>query len=688
MSSYTDYADLEISLYRCYDNSYAVEMRFSHPDSDADIRLLRSGPVIRFDSGVLQENILNNERYGQLLSESFFADPEVLSAFDKACGNAQTLNVPLRLRLFIWTGASELHLLRWETLRDPRDNTPLLTGEKILFSRYLSSLDCRPVRLLAAADLKALVVIADPLDLSEYNLAKIDVKGELERAEAGLVRTRISALGNGNKASLNNMIAGLREGCDILYLVCHGALVKGEPQLFLEDDSGKVRRTPGSELIARLNELQKIPRLIVLASCQSAGTGNEGAALAALGPRLSEVGIPAVLAMQGNVTMETVAKFMPVFFEELHRDGQIDRAMAVARGAVRERPDWGLPVLFLRLKSGRLWYTPGFAGDQQGMEKWPALINNIRQSRCTPILGPGLSESLLGSRREIARRWAESYHFPMAPHHKDDLPQVAQYLAVNQEYFFPRDKFQEYLRQELLKHYGKALPDELDKAPLEELMKAVGNLRRESDPEDPHRILAELPLPIYITGDYGNLLDTALTAAGKSPRVDMCRWNTEIEDIPSVYDDEPDYQPDNEHPLVYHLFGRIHQQESLVLTEDDYFDYLIGVTGNKELIPGAVRRNLVDTALLFVGFKLDDWDFRVLFRSIMSREGGRRRRKYAHVGVQVDPEQGSILNPERARQYLEKYFEEASVSIFWGSAEDFIRELKKRWDGSKVRNEK
>ena len=95
---------------------------------------------------------------------------------------------------------------------------------------------------------------------------------------------------------------------------------------------------------------------MVLASCQSAGSGadartDDDGALAALGPRLAEeAGIPAVVAMQGNVFMTTVARFMPTFFAELQRDGQIDRAMAVARGAVRDAPDWWAPTLFMRLR--------------------------------------------------------------------------------------------------------------------------------------------------------------------------------------------------------------------------------------------------------------------------------------------------------------------------------------------------
>src|SRR3712207_7889167 len=53
-----------------------------------------------------------------------------------------------------------------------------------------------------------------------------------------------------------------------LYLVCHGALVQGEPRLWLEDETGQVGVTAGTELVTRLAELSRRPRLVVLASCQ------------------------------------------------------------------------------------------------------------------------------------------------------------------------------------------------------------------------------------------------------------------------------------------------------------------------------------------------------------------------------------------------------------------------------------
>jgi len=680
------YAELEIGLHRRDAGSYSVDFRFSQPESEADVRLAQSQSTqVTFDFDQLKEIAHDAEAYGTKLTQDFFADPAVSNAFSQARTSAQSLDYPLRLRLLIGPSAPELHSLRWETLRDPQDDTPLCTTENLLFSRYLSSLDWRPVRLRPQGELKALALIANPSDLRDYNLAAVDVDGELERARAALSDIPLTSLPDqeGDQyATLDNLITSLRaQEYDILYLVCHGAMIKDEPWLWLEDDQGKVARTSGGELVIRLKELTQRPRLVVLASCQSAGK-SAGDALAALGPSLAEAGIPAVIAMQGNISMQTVAEFMPVFFDELQRDGQIDRSLAVARGAVRGKPDFWMPALFMRLKSGRIWYVPGFSDDRQGFEKWPALMRSIRRGQCTPIIGPGFYESMFGSPRDIAQRWSEAYHYPMAPHERESLPQVAQYLTINQYRQAPYDELEEYLEAEIQEGYKDILPPDLKqgRAPLDRLISAVGAHRRQQITLEPYNVLAQLPLPIYITTNPANLMADALTDAGKDPQVVLCPWNEYIEQVESIYNQEPDYFPTPERPLVYHLFGQLSEPDSVVLTEDDYFNYLIGVTSNKDLIPTAVRRALADTALLFLGFQMDEWNFRVLFRFILSQQGGGRRDRYAHIAAQIEPEEGRILEPERARRYLEKYFAKgADISLFWGSADDFLNELYQHW---------
>ena len=647
--------------------------------------------LAQFDFEHLRGLVFDTIAYGQYLSQSLLADPALSTAFAQARTAAQSREVPLRLRLFIGPTATELHSLHWETLRDPQDGSPLLTSEHLLFSRYLSSLDWRPVGPRPRADLRALVVVASPINVNDYqqggeSLPPVDSNGELERAQAGLGSIPVTLLVRGDRTTVDSLAETLRDGYDILYLVCHGAMIRGEPYLYLEDEAGRVKVVAGHELTMRLKELRQLPRLIVLASCQSGGTGEEARSgdqgvLAALGPRLAEIGVPAVLAMQGNISMQTVAQFMPVFFRELQKDGQIDRALAIARSAVRERPDWWTPVLFMRLKSGRLWYTPGFTEDRPGLEKWPALLRYIQAGKCTPIVGPGLTDWLLGSRRQIAQRWSETYFFPMAQHERENLPQVAQYLAVNQDRMFPRTELAEHVRGQVLHTYSEQLPADISAVELEALISVVGKQRREKDPTNPDNVLASLPLPIYITANYSSLLVDALTDAGKEPRVALCPWNDQVEALPDLYDPGSTYRPSVQHPLVYHLFGNLCEPDSVVLTEDDYFDFLIGITGNKALIPPVVRRALADTALLFLGFRMDEWDFRVLFRSLMSQEGRGRRSRYAHVAVQIDPEEGRIQRPDRARRYLESYFLGADISLYWGSSESFIGELQRRWVG-------
>ena len=199
---------------------------------------------------------------------------------------------------------------------------------------------------------------------------------------------------------------------------------------------------------------------------------------------------------------------------------------------------------------------------------------------------------------------------------------------------------------------------------------------------NPYGPLAALPFPIYVTTDPSDLLSQALTDSGREPQSELCRWNDDVVRLPSIYDDNPKFRPARDRPLVYQLFGNVSEPRSLVLTEDDYFNFLIGVTRNRDLIPRPVRAALADSTLLFLGFRLDEWNFRVLFHSIMGQEGSERLSDYAHVAVQIDPEEGRILEPERARSYLESYFQNAQISIYWGNAEGFAEEIYTRWHDS------
>ena len=678
-----EYADLELGLHRFEAGQYTVEMRFIMPGSDTDTRLGQGAPVhVRLDVETLRELMLEPKEYGTALTKALFEPAELQVAFAEALASAHSQDIPLRLRLLIGASAPELHAIRWELLNNPKNNAPLATDEMILFSRYLASSDWRPVKLKGKGDLKALVAIANPSDLGNYKLAAIDEAGELDRAKTGLENIPVVNLPEGGERStLNSILQKLQaQPFDILYLVCHGYVANGQPVLCMENEEGKLDRVAGVDFVARIRELQNRPRLVVLISCQSAGKGT-GDALTAIGPRLAEAGVPAVLAMQDNLSMATAEDFLPEFFAALQKDGQIDRALSVGRGFVRKNPDYWIPVLFMRLKSGRLWYTPGFGDVRKGAEKLPALVRNVKRGRCTPIVGPGLSEMVLGSQREIAQQWAEQYRFPMDIHEKDLLPQVAQYLTINQDARFPLDELEEYLRVSLQARHKDSLPANLqsNRSKLEDVINAAGQLRRSANPQDGYKILANLPLPLYITVNQDTLLEDALREVGKTPVTLLCPWNEYIEAKLEDYTEEPTEQ----NPLVFHLYGRWDEPDSVVLTEDNYFDFLIGVTSNKSLVPEQVRRALSDSSLMFLGFQAENWDFRILYRSLISQPGGSRRGNYAQISAQMEPDDDRIVEPAGARKYLEDYFgKSAAIDLFWGNAEEFLIELDNVWRGS------
>ncbi len=678
-----NFADLEIGLHRHSADAYAVEFRFSQPNSDTDNRLVQNAegrPVLaQFALAELAQLVVDPAAYGKALTRSLFADQACQVAFSQAKTNAQALDAALRVRLFIGPSASELHNLYWETLCDPLDGSSLGKNENILFSRFLSSLDWRPVRMRSKTELSALAAIASPSDLGDYGLAEVQVEDELKRVSESLGTITCTRLPEGEKrVTLNNLFACLRDdACDILYLMCHGILKGGESWLFLEDDAGKVARVPGSELINRIKGLPQPPRLVVLASCQSAGSPS-GDVLSALGPQLAGGGIPSVIAMQGSISIETLEKFLPAFFDDLRRDGQVDRAMASARRAISGRPDDWMPALFMRLKSGRLWYVPGFGEGQEDFEKWESLKGFILEKTCTPIIGPGLTELWLGQQSEIALRWAEKHNFPFSPFEQENLPRISQYIVRRDGPAYLRLAFRAAVRDELVRRYRDLLPEDLLKAAAWSPDQVLKGLDLAADKSwasggiEAHRQLAELRLPVYITTSPGNLLAHALTKIGAQPVERLCPWwSNWIPETRWRYDDEPT----PEKPLIYYLFGHISVPESLVISEDNYFDFLIGVTRSKELIPEVVRARLTSTALLFLGFGVDDWSFRILFRTLMAQEGSDQLKFYSHVAAQLEPDGTRWLDPRRARRYLDRYFAGEKISIFWGQPDEFLKEL-------------
>lgn len=340
----------------------SLELNLSHTGGDytlimrleryGDQKYIQQGPFpVAFDFEKLWELAGDAHGYGAALSAMIFQG-DIKSKFEALCAAALSTTRYIRIRLVV---PRDLHGLRWETLHGVESGSPIALDHRLLLSRYLSSEDNTLLKLRPKRHMRVLIAVAAPNDIHRYNLVPIDADAEIARLRSCLAGSLSS---RSIEASWTNLSNALREdsGYDILYLVAHGTVVDGNPWLFLVNEQGKTDRKKGSELSRLIRSLDNEcrPRLIILASCESASDGYVDA-MAATGPLLAHAGVPAVVSMQGSISTATNAILTTVLFRELLRDGAIDRAVHQARIAVASQPDWWVPVLYSQLLKGTIW---------------------------------------------------------------------------------------------------------------------------------------------------------------------------------------------------------------------------------------------------------------------------------------------------------------------------------------------
>ena len=668
------FVDLEIRIFQRQDEGYPVELTLAG-EQEFPRGYLPADIASWVPGGDLGEN-------GKQLFERLLADSTLLKAWSEIRGQAPQR----RLRLRIDPGASELHALPWESLCE--ETVMLAANATTPFSRYLpialpwgSTIAERPVRVL--------VVISNPDNLeADYNLPPVDVPLERETLEAifsEIPSEELEITFLEPPVTLERLENALREGYHILHYLGHGAFNKRRAQaaLFMQDEEGHTKLVPDDALAQMLTRQANHPQLVFLAACQSA-TRASSDAFQGLGPKLVSVGMPAVVAMQDFVTVTTARKLGTTFYKQLLAHGQVDQALNEARSTLlsSDRPDAAVPVLFMRLKSGQLWgeetdVRGQILGSQNPRIFWSGLLRMLQSGKCTPIIGPRVHGRWLPTPEDIARTWSKIHEYPFADN--DALARVSQYMASNQGEDFPRYEIIDTLMQTLEARLPEELRPEGPCCTLTEMVQAAKwtNLTAD-DPNEVHQVLANLNLPLYLTTNPDSFMFEALTAQGKSPTREICRWNRDLEYLPSLFEDDPDYIPTPEAPLVYHLFGNDEEVNSLVLTEDNYLDFLVKVSAETDRMPNYIRGAMASSSLMFIGYNLYDWEFRVVLRGLVATLNQRRR--FKHVAVQMEFDEAGEADPAAVQNFLQQYFQDAEINVFWGNAQQFIAELREQWE--------
>lgn len=688
------FGDLEIRIFGQQDGAYPVEFTLDGH--------------IRFERGYLDPGSIpgGQPTDGAELFAWFVADERVAAAWDQA----RARRPQRRIRLVIDADAPELHALAWESLRDQPPDRPAVEmagAASTPFSRYLAG-TWQPGRPVLSRPIRILVAIASPEDLADFGAEAFDIEEEWQTLAGFGEGLDVEIVRLPQPCTLTALNDELRNGYHILHLVAHGVYQEeedgGHAYLLLCD--GENRTLPAQdvafgEMLARqmteADERGASPlRLVFLDSCSTA-TRDDQDARRGFAPVLVQAGVPAVIAMQEKVSVSSGQLFARTFYERLLAHGLVDLACNEARATLLtdQRADAGVPVLFMRLLGGLLFARRGEVLGQDAESFWEMLLENIELGECIPILGPDVSAHLLPSPEDLALELVANYGYPFDE--PRNLPQVAQFFSTIDE---------RRLRMDVLTHLvegfqrrlglanGEAAEEQTGRAggrrgrrsrragpALRQLIADSGWIQRSGEQWETeiHQQLADLELPLYLTVNPDTLLESALEDRGRAVRSESVDWRALLQTRAGRPQWSLEPPPTPEEPVVLHLFGTADDPRSLVLTEDDFLDYLTLVSQRDAyLLPTDVSADLAEFPLLFLGFQLDDLHMKVILRGLLAQlnlaQWGSLR-----VAVQTDVAQADDAAIQEVLRFIQKSFAQSGIDVYLGDSAQFMNELHARW---------
>ncbi len=356
-----DYVDVELRLFPSVGGETPVELRLSQ---GRDFPASR----IRLDLAALAALETRPQAYGEALGRLLFDGTTLGTQFSELVIALDAKAQRSRWRLRVDDLA--LETIQWERLCYPEQGqwVPMAANAARPFSRFVAT-DWKSSLPLTQRPISMLMVHASPRGLNRVQLADIpDAERQalrdalLEREAAAQVSCVSLSSASADRPTLDRVRQAMTEAPSIVHFLCHGVRGPEGSALVLEGDDGAARVVGLAEILDAIRGATTPPRLIVLSACESASHDGT-AAFVALGPALSASGIDAVLAMSGPVSMDTARRFCAHFYERLFAHGVVDRAVCEARAVVRGALDWGVPVLFSRLRDGQLLEFPSAVVD-------------------------------------------------------------------------------------------------------------------------------------------------------------------------------------------------------------------------------------------------------------------------------------------------------------------------------------
>jgi hypothetical protein len=252
--------------------------------------------------------------------------------------------------------------------------------------RYLKVLAPRqPLRV--AMPLRILGMVARPGD--QHALDAKEEQQRLQAALAGLQREGLVELRWVAGQTYSDLEDALDEGpWHVFHFVGHGGYdwVADEGILALADETGRTHAV-GADDISRLLADHHPLRLVVLNACDT-GQGSAADAFSSTAAALIRREIPAVVAMQFEITDSAAIRFAQTFYQHVAKfrpvDDSVTRARRALRLAKKDTLEWGTPVLYLRASDGRIFEDTVLPSPQPGQPPNSALTLKVAATPPTP----------------------------------------------------------------------------------------------------------------------------------------------------------------------------------------------------------------------------------------------------------------------------------------------------------------
>ena len=291
------------------------------------------------------------EDFGSQLFQAVFSGP-VRECLGRSRIAAENKDAGLRVRLRL---PGDLANSPWEYLYDDEYGFLGLDPRTALV-RYLEmSAPVQPFPI--RPPLRILTIVSAPTDIPEIDGEK--EWGKLKDELDGLVRDGMVQLDRLETGTLAELLPPLRQNeYHVLHFIGHGGYDEEahDGALAFEDEDRNTRLVTGRDLMQMISGHRSL-RLVVLNACEGARSASDDP-FGGVAQALVRRGIPAVVAMQFEISDPAALVFSPSFYQAIAQGRPVDVATVEARKTMFARGhtvEWATPVLYLRSQDGRVF---------------------------------------------------------------------------------------------------------------------------------------------------------------------------------------------------------------------------------------------------------------------------------------------------------------------------------------------